>query len=60
MKIKVEVDIDDFLEKFDDETIDTLLSDELKIEIMKLVKKDVKYKAFVQKQASKVLDGLEI
>jgi hypothetical protein len=60
MKIKVEVDMSEFYETFNDETIDALISDIIKEEIMKKVKRDEKYKAFVAKQAVKILDGLQI
>jgi len=60
MKMNVSLDLDDFFEHFNAETLDEEISLELKAEIMKIVKKDVKYKAFVSKQATKVLDNLEI
>lgn len=60
MKVKVEVDLNDFYEDFDGEKVEQMLAETLKQEIMKIVKRDQRYKAFVAKKATDVLDGLDV
>lgn len=58
MKINFEVDLND-LEMYGS-SIDEEIVDHLKTEVMKIVKRDAKYKAWIQKKALSVLNGLEV
>lgn len=60
MKIKVELDLQDFLDDLDGEKLSEMLSYHVKEEVMRIVKKDAKYKAFINKQATKMLDNLDV
>lgn len=60
MKINVEVDLEDFFQNFNGEKMGEVVADEVKHEIMKIVKRDPKYKSFVNKKARDVLDGLDV
>lgn len=60
MKVDISVDLEDFMDYFNSETFAQYLADEVKGEIMKVVKRDSKYKAFVAKKAQDTLDGLKI
>ena len=60
MKLNVEVDLEDFMDTFGGENLETMISDHVKAEVMKLVKKDPKYKAYINKKASDVLNSLEV
>ena len=60
MKIHVAVDLDEFCESFNGETLDLMVAEELKTQIMKIVKRDPKYKAFINKKADEMLNGLQL
>ena len=60
MKIDVSVDMKDFFEELDGEKLETVIAFHVKEEIMKIVKKDPRYKAFVNKKAEDTLAGLKI
>ena len=57
MKIKIEVDVDDLIESYDGAEV--MIKDYIDAEIMKIVKKDIRYKAFIQRQADNILKGLK-
>jgi hypothetical protein len=56
MKINVSVDVDDMMEHW--ESIDVAINDYVKEQIMKLVRRDPKYKAFINDQAAQMLENL--
>lgn len=60
MKIKVEVDLEDFYEGFTHETLTAELLEVLKAEVLKLVKRDPRWKSFIKKQADDTLNRLEL
>jgi len=60
MKVNIEVDLEDFSDILVHESLTQELNEYVKSEVMRLVKKDPKYKAFINKKALEVLDNLEI
>jgi len=60
MQIKVEIDLDDLFDLSFGEDINKEITDYVKSEIMKIVKKDARYKAYVNKKANEVLEGLVV
>jgi hypothetical protein len=60
MKVDVSVDLDDLFEYFNGDELAKVISGELKIEIMKIVKRDPRYKAFINKKATETLNSLDI
>ena len=60
MKVKVSVDMSEFCEAFNSDTLDVMVADELKAQIMMIVKRDPKYKAFINKKADEMLGGLKL
>lgn len=58
MKINVEIDMKDFYDEFDD--MDTVIKTYLRDEIMRIVKKDPRYKAFVNAKAAELLREINI
>jgi hypothetical protein len=60
MKVNIEVDLEDFTDLYVYESLTKELNEYVKAEVMRLVKKDPKYKAFINKKALEVLDNLEI
>jgi len=60
MKVNIEVDLEDFTDSYIHESLTNYLNEYVKTEVMKLVRKDPKYKAYVNKKATEVLDNLEI
>lgn len=60
MNINVTLDLNDFTDLFSGESLEKALSDEFKSEIMKIVKKDPRYKAFINKKALEALSNLNV
>lgn len=58
MKITVEVDFKDFYDEFDD--MDLVIKEYIRDEIMKTVKKDPKYKLFIQQKSREFLDNIKL
>ena len=58
--MKIEIDMDEFYDSYGGETMDEAIGVELREQVMKIVKKDPKYKAYVNKKAMDVLDGMKI
>lgn len=60
MKLKVEVDMEDFYDSFDLEAMAQILVDELNAQILRRVKSDPLWEEFINKQASAALSSLTI
>lgn len=61
MKVNVEVDLGDFMDdEFLSRSLSELVMEQVKDEVMKLVKRDPKYKAFINKQATEMLGKIEL
>jgi 5S rRNA maturation endonuclease (ribonuclease M5) len=60
MKIDVSVDLNDFMDDFSGEKLEKLLVEELKEEVLKVVKRDARYKAYVNKKATETLEALGV
>lgn len=60
MKVNVTVDLEDFFNDFNESTISQVVAEQVKDEIMKTVKRDPRYKEFVNKKAKDMLNNLEI
>ena len=60
MKVKVELDMQDFYDSFDGESIVDMMTEELRKQIHSVVKKDPKYKAYINKKASELLSGIAL
>jgi hypothetical protein len=60
MKIDVSVDLDDFFESFNGDNIVAMINDELKEQILKVVKRDPRYKTYINKKAAEMLNSLEL
>lgn len=58
MKINVVVDLEDFMDHFGGEKLTDLIADEVKAEVLKVVKRDPRYKAYVNKKASDTIETL--
>ena len=52
--------MDDFYDEFNGESVSELLAGEVKRQIMNIVKKDPKYKAFINKKADEMLNSLSV
>jgi hypothetical protein len=59
MKLNIEVDLDDLCSTWGD-GIDEVLHEHIRNEVMKIVKKDPKYKAFINKKASDMLNNINL
>ena len=59
MNIDITVNLDDYIDTYE-ESVKALLDDIIKQEVMKLVKKDPRYKAYINKKANEVLEGLTL
>ena len=60
MKIKTEIDMEEFYESFAGETLAEALATEMKVQIMRIVKKDPSYKAYIQKKAQETLESIKL
>jgi len=60
MKINVSLDLEDFMDYFGSEKLDKLIADEMKAEVLKVVKRDARYKAYVNKKATETLEALGV
>lgn len=60
MKLNVGVDLSDFMDYFNSDEVDKMIAEDAKEQIMKIVKKDPKYKAYINKKSVEVLNGIEI
>lgn len=60
MKINVEVDLDEFTDENYCASLNELVKNAIKEEILRVVKKDAKYKAYVNKQAHSMLENLNV
>jgi len=58
VKINVEIDMKDFYDEFDD--METVIKNYLRDEIMRIVKKDPRYKAFVNAKAAELLNDIKL
>jgi len=59
MKLNVSVDLENFMEIFNGETLEQLLADTVKDEILKIVKRDTRYKVYIQQKANDFLSGIK-
>ena len=60
MKIEVNVDMEDFFERFGDDSLDRYIEEEIKSEVLKQVKRSEKYQALVKKQTEDLINKLDI
>ena len=60
MKINVEVDLGAIFEDGWCDELDVCIKDNVKDQVMKVVKKDPRYKAYINKKANTLLEGLSI
>ena len=60
MKIEVNVDMEDFFERFGDDSLDRYIEEEIKSEVLKQVKRSEKYQALVKKQTEDLINKLGI
>jgi len=59
MKINITVYLDDFYESFDGMALEATIIDYMRDEILKVVKRDPRYKAHINEQAAKLLKHIE-
>jgi len=59
MKIEVKIDLDDFIERWGDDTLEQSIKDDIKHQVMKAVKSSEKYKALVQKNIDELCAKLD-
>lgn len=57
-KIKVEFELDDLMSCYSGDSVTEVIRGELNTEILKLVKRDPRYKLFIQQQAVDYVDKL--
>jgi len=50
MKVEVSIDLDDFIERWADDTFERTLKDDIKYEVMKAVKNSEKYQSLIKEQ----------
>ena len=60
MKIEVNVDMEDFFERFGDDSLDRYIEEEIKREVLILVKQSDKYQTLVKKQTEDLINKLNI
>lgn len=60
MNIKVEIDLNDFIERWGDDTFETALKDDIEHEVMKAVKSSPKYRGLIKIQTDKLLAKLDL
>ena len=60
MKVKVEIDLNDFIERWGDDTFETALKDNIKYEVMTAVKSSPKYRELIKIQTDKLLAKLDL
>jgi hypothetical protein len=60
MKVNVEIDLNDFIERWGDDTFETVLKDDIKNEVMKAVKSSPEYRELIKKQTDELLAKLEL
>ena len=60
MKIEVNVDMEDFFERFGDDSLDRYIEEEIKSEVLRQVKRSEKYQALVKKQTEDLISKLDI
>lgn len=58
MKINVTIDLEDFMDDFSGEKIEKLIADKVKSEVLKKVKKDPRYRLYVEQKANDVINNL--
>lgn len=62
MKINVEVDLEEYLDDVfigsEENNLEKIIKDEIKQEVLKVVKKDPRYKAYVNKKANDTVESL--
>jgi hypothetical protein len=58
MKVMVEIDLDDFIERWGEDTFESVIKDEIREEVLRTVKASPKYKELVSKRVDAILVGL--
>ena len=59
MKISVNVELTDFKEIYGDDSLDTIIKEEIKFEVLKRVKESPEYIAIVKEREIFMMDNLE-
>lgn len=60
MKLNVSVDLEDFFDTWDNNSLKDLIISEIKNDILKGVKRDPRYKAFIANKQVEFLESLSI
>lgn len=55
MKIEIKVELDDFIERWGDDSLETFLDDEIKKEILKAIRVSDKYQKMIERNVEKIL-----
>ena len=59
MKVEVKIDLDDFIEKWGEDTFEECLKDEIKAEVLRAVKSSEKYKEIIRNRTDELMEKLE-
>ena len=59
LKISVEFDMSDFIERWGDDSLEQCIKDEIKIEVLRSVKNTEAYKAIVKERERVMLENLD-
>ena len=58
MKIEVSIDMEDFIERWGEDSLATIILDDIKAEALRIVKDTAPYKAMLEGQIGSMLDNL--
>ncbi len=59
MKIEVNVDMEDFIERWGEQNLESSILEDIKLEALRVVKQTPEYKAMLKRQIDSMMDNIQ-